>query len=83
MDVELIKRRIEESIPGARADVVDQAGGNHIAATIVAESFAGKTRMQRHQMIYSLFKSEMATEEIHALTLKTFTPREHAEASKE
>ncbi len=76
LDVNVIRRRIEEALPGAQVEVVDQGGGDHISATIVSPAFAGKSRMQQHQMIYGLFKEEMATEAIHALTLKTFAPGE-------
>lgn len=73
MDVDVIRKRIETAIPGAQVDVIDQGGGDHIAVTVVSEAFAGKTRMQQHQMVYVLFKEEMATETIHALALKTYT----------
>lgn len=76
VDIETIRRRIEEAIPGAQVDVVDQGGGDHISATVVSAAFAGKSRMQQHQMIYGLFKQEMATDAIHALALKTLTPGE-------
>ena len=74
MNVDVIQRRIEAAIPGSQVEVLDQGGGDHIGVTVVSEAFAGKTRMQQHQMIYGLFKEEMATEEIHAFALKTCTP---------
>lgn len=76
MNIDVIRRRIEASLPGSQVDVTDLGGGDHISATIVSPAFAGKSRVQRQQMIYGLFKDEMATEEIHALTLKTLTPEE-------
>ena len=82
MDVELIRRRIAEAMPGSKVDVVDMAGGDHISATVVSDGFAGKSRMQRHQMIYALFKEEMATDNIHALALKTLTPDELEKETK-
>lgn len=76
MDAEVIRKRIEEAVPGARAEVIDQGGGDHFSVTVISPAFAGKTRMQQHQMIYGLFKEEMSTEAIHALALKTCTPDE-------
>lgn len=72
MDTEAIKRKIERAIPGARAQVT--GADAHFAAVVVAEAFAGKTRIEQHQMIYALFREEMARQEIHALSIRTTTP---------
>ena len=42
----------------------------------VAPAFEGRTRVEQHQMIYGLFREEMASEEVHALALRTCTPAE-------
>ncbi|MFN7317525.1 MAG: BolA/IbaG family iron-sulfur metabolism protein, partial [Microcystis sp.] len=34
----------------------------------------GKTRVKQHQMVYGALQSALATEAIHALALKTYTP---------
>ncbi len=49
--------------------------GQHFEAVIVSESFAGKNRVQRHQMVYQTLGDRMRAE-IHALSMKTFTPQE-------
>ena len=74
VNVDIIQRRIENAFPGSRVEALDQGGGNHISVTVVSDAFAGKTRMQQHQMIYELFKEEMAVDQIHALAIKTSTP---------
>ncbi len=76
MDNDFVKKKIQEALPGARVEVTDQGGGDHLAVTVISAAFAGKSRMQQHQMIYGLFKDEMASEAIHALSLKTATPDE-------
>jgi acid stress-induced BolA-like protein IbaG/YrbA len=43
---------------------------------IVSEAFAGKRLIQRHQMVYATLGNKMATDEIHALSMKTLTPSE-------
>jgi BolA family transcriptional regulator, general stress-responsive regulator len=48
----------------------------HYKAVIVAESFAGKGQVQRHQMVYKSLGDFMTR--IHALGLHTFTPAEWA-----
>lgn len=77
MDVEVIRERIMSAIPDSEVRVEDLQGGDHISVTVVSAAFEGKSRMQQHQMIYGLFKSEMAAETIHALALKTMTPQEY------
>ncbi len=41
MNVESIRRRIEEAIPGAGVEVEDQGGGDHISVRVVSAAFAG------------------------------------------
>jgi stress-induced morphogen len=67
-----VKARIEASIPGATADV--QSPDNvHFNARVVAEAFAGLTRIEQHRLVYAAFAGELGGE-IHALQLKTETP---------
>lgn len=74
MTPQQIARRIEEALPGARAEV--SGADAHFSATIVSEAFAGKSRVEQHQMIYALFKDEMSAQSIHALALRTLTPEQ-------
>ena len=50
--------------------------GRHFEAIIVAADFAGKSLIQRHQMVYRVLGDKMQAE-IHALSMKTLTPEEH------
>ena len=49
--------------------------GQHFEATIVSDAFAGKSRIQRHQLVYAALGEHMH-EAIHALSFKTLTPAE-------
>ena len=72
MTAQEIARRIESSLPGARAEVSgDEA---HFSAIVTAPAVAGRSRIEQHQMIYALFRDEMASQAIHALALKTSAP---------
>lgn len=53
--------------------------GHHFEAVIVCEAFGGKSRVARHQAVYAVLGDRMR-EEIHALSMKTFTPEEWNEA---
>lgn len=52
-----------------------QSGGGHFTLQIVATAFEGKSRVQRHQMIYQSLGALMQSE-IHALSIKAFSPSE-------
>jgi acid stress-induced BolA-like protein IbaG/YrbA len=49
--------------------------GQHFQAVIVSGAFEGKTRVQRHQLVYKALGERMR-EEIHALSMQTLTPVE-------
>ena len=49
--------------------------GQHFQAVIVSGAFEGKTRVQRHQLVYKALGERMR-EEIHALSMQTLTPAE-------
>jgi stress-induced morphogen len=66
-----IKQRIEASIPGASAKVEDYTGGgDHFRATVVSPTFAGRSRIEQHKLVYAVFGDEIGGP-IHALALKT------------
>lgn len=52
--------------------------GRHFEAVVVSAEFAGMSRVQRHQRVYQTLGDRMR-EEIHALSIKTFTPQEWQE----
>jgi stress-induced morphogen len=76
MDASEIKRLIKLRIPDAEVTIRDLAGdGDHYAATVLAESFRGKSRVQQHQIVYEALKAEMGGK-LHALALQTGTPEQ-------
>ena len=71
MSVAEIESMIREAFPDARVEVKDLAGdGNHYAASVVSAAFAGKSRVQQHQMVYGALKGRMGGD-LHALALQT------------
>ncbi len=74
MEIGEIRRKIEEGIPGSRADVAGEDA--HYTAVVVAPAFEGKTRVEQHQMVYATLREEMTSQEVHALALRTLTPAE-------
>jgi acid stress-induced BolA-like protein IbaG/YrbA len=56
-----------------------EGDGRHFFATIVSADFEGLSRVRRHQRVYAALGDRMR-EQIHALSMKTLTPTEHAAA---
>ena len=74
MDAVEIERLIKAHIPDAEVTIRDLAGdGDHYAATVIAPSFKGKSRVQQHQMVYQALKGRMGNE-LHAMALQTSPP---------
>jgi len=74
MEAREIERLIKASIPDAEVTIRDLAGdGDHYAATVIAESFRGKSRVQQHQLVYAALKGQMGGI-LHALALQTAVP---------
>ena len=75
MSVSDITRLIQEGIPDAEVEIQDLAGdGDHYAATVVSPAFAGKSKVQQHQMVYGTLGGRMGGE-LHALALTTMAQR--------
>ena len=49
--------------------------GQHFQALVVSAQFAGRSRVQRHQLVYAALGERMR-EEVHALSMRTLTPEE-------
>lgn len=75
MKAEDIERMIKDALPDARIAIKDLRGdGDHYQATVESASFAGKSRVQQHQMVYAALKGQMGAA-LHALALTTVTPQ--------
>jgi acid stress-induced BolA-like protein IbaG/YrbA len=70
---------IEHSIRAALSCTHIEVSGDgaHFEAVIVSPEFSGLNRVRQHQMVYAALGERMR-EEIHALSMKTFSPEEWA-----
>jgi acid stress-induced BolA-like protein IbaG/YrbA len=68
-----VKQGIETALVCEHVEVVGD--GQHFQALIVSGEFAGRNRVQRHQLVYAALGDRMR-EEIHALSMRTLTPEE-------
>ena len=69
-----IENKIKEKITTSHLEVIDLRGGDHIQVILVSPDFENKSLVERHKIVYNILSSEMKTNEIHALTLKTYSP---------
>ena len=74
---EQVRDFIAAGLPCAHLEV--EGDGRHFFATIVSAAFEGLPRVRRHQRVYAALGDRMR-EQIHALSMKTLTPAEHAAA---
>lgn len=75
LNPETLKAYIAAGLP---CDELQVAGdGHHFEALIVSPLFSGKNRVQQHQVVYKALGDRMR-EEIHALSMKTYSPEEWA-----
>ena len=69
-----IETLIKTKFPDAVIVIRDLAGdGDHYEASVVSAAFAGKSRVQQHQMVYDALGGRMGGV-LHALKLSTSVP---------
>ncbi len=60
---------------------ISGADGVHFEAVVISPEFEGQGTLQRHRRVYGTLGERMGGE-IHALSLKTFTPEEWRRAGR-
>ena len=70
---ESVKSGIEAGLACEHIEVMGD--GQHFQALVVSAAFAGRSRVQRHQLVYAALGERMRAE-IHALSMRTLTPEE-------
>ena len=65
---------ITKHIPNAKVTV--EGDGYKYLASIVSEAFQGLNTMKRHQLVYAALNDAITSGELHALTIKAYTPEE-------
>lgn len=74
MELDVLKHYIEQHLT---CDYVKTNGdGRHFNAIIVSEEFNGLNTLKRQQKVYAFLSEKIAGGELHALTMKTYTPVE-------
>lgn len=72
-----VKERIESGIDNAECLVSEFSGGtDYYSVVVISDVFEGLASLKRHRIIMDLFKEEMDTGEVHALTIKALTRKQ-------
>ena len=75
MQAHEIEELIIKALPNSIVKIEDMAGdGDHYSCFVESELFAGKTRVQQHQMVYQALDGRMG-DQLHALALQTKIPK--------
>lgn len=70
---DIVQSAIEAAIPDANV-VVTSRDNVHFYAEVTSAEFIGKTLIQQHRMVLDVLKQQIASEEIHAISVKTHKP---------
>lgn len=74
METSAIEQLIEAGMPGAQVRVTGD--GRHFEAVVVSETFTGLTPIKKQRLVMDAVKTQLASGELHALSIKAFTPEE-------
>lgn len=83
MGPDQIQKVIQEKLPDAKVFIRDLTGtSDHWQVTVVSKTFEGKPMLEQHRLVKSFFEEKIASGELHAFSLKTYTPEEWSKFSK-
>lgn len=83
VSLEQVEAMIKAKLPDAQVSVEDlTGGGDHLEAIVVSAEFANKSKVKQHQLVYAALNEALASQAIHALALKTYTPEAWEAAGK-
>ncbi len=75
--IDKIKAIILDAIPDAVVEVSDPRNdGHHFEARVISSLFEDMSLVKQHQMVMKALKNAFDSETMHALQLKTLTPKD-------
>lgn len=80
MDPEEVKQLILAGLPGCEVTVTGDGG--HFDAIVVGDIFADKSLVEQQKLVYATVNDRITSGELHALTIKTYTPEKWQTAKK-
>lgn len=80
MDPTQVENLIKAGLPDCEVSV--KGDGSHFDAIVVGEVFAGLSAVKQQQLVYATLVDKITSGQVHALTIKTYTPQEWEKAKK-
>lgn len=77
MEIDALTLLIRAGLPGAEVQVTGD--GSHFDAVVVSDEFAGKSPIQKQRLVMATVRPQIESGELHALSIKTYTPEQWAE----
>ncbi len=71
MEIDAIVKLIETGLPGCEARVTGD--GRHFEAVVISDEFEGKSPLQKQRLVMATVKPQLESDELHALSIKTYT----------
>jgi acid stress-induced BolA-like protein IbaG/YrbA len=72
METEAVAQLIRNGLPGAEVQV--SGDGSHFEAVVISDDFEGLTPIKKQRLVMDTVKAQIASGELHALSIKTLTP---------
>jgi acid stress-induced BolA-like protein IbaG/YrbA len=77
LETEVVAQLIRQGLPGAEVQV--SGDGSHFDAIVISNAFEGLTPIKKQRLVMDTVKPQIASGELHALSIKTLTPAQWAE----
>ena len=74
MEITAVKSLIEQGMAEAQVEV--SGDGRHFEAVVVSPDFDGKSLIERHRMVMATVHDQIVSDELHALSIKAYTPEQ-------
>jgi len=68
-----IIQTVAAAVPDAQVHVATP-DGTHYEALVISPAFAGMSLVEQHRLVMNALKAQFASDQVHALKLKTFAP---------
>ena len=74
MQNEQVKQQLLDAFPDSQVMVAGE--GCNFQVTVVSAKFVGMSMIQEQKLVYATLAEQIASGEIHAVTIKAYTPDE-------
>lgn len=80
MDPAEVEKLIKAGLPDC--EVIVKGDGSHFDAIVIGEVFAGQSLVKQQQLVYATVVDRITNGQLHALSIKTYTPQDWERAKK-